>query len=236
MKLYKLLLLLAIISCQGKEIKKDTSNITEKTELTSKNTHKNSTTESRKSILKYLKNQWLKDSSSYKPISWGILDTVNALKFKYKISHKYQTLGKSYYKNVAKDTLIIIDHTFTLDSNFNIISILNTQEYDKYYDSEGTPYQSYGNKELHKVGLENDYDIIRFSNNNNKLIIVGGDMMPLKLLGTTKKDWIKKSILGVKENLLQKTDTVEYCTDLIGEECFQYIFENKKLKEIKSLL
>ena len=237
MKIFHCFLLISIaFSCQKQESEttfQKTQPHDQETQVdqSSKEVSINVLAECKKSISSYLKNEWLTDSSVYEPVSWGDLDTINALDFKYKFSHQYKSPGKIG----ARDTILLVNHTFTLTANFQISSVVETTAYDRYYDSDGLPYNMFGSRELQRIGIANGYDMVLYEREGNLLLIVGGDTRPSRSIGISKKAWISRNITGAREDLLQETDTVEYCTDLIGDECYQYVFRAGKLAEVNEV-
>jgi hypothetical protein len=172
------------------------------------------------------------DSSSYRPISWGQIDTVDAIDFKYKVSHQYIALAKFYTKAKVIDSLASFDMTFLIDTGFKVMHVIATKEYSSHFDKNGLDYKMFGSKELQKLAIKNGFDMAFFENNKNRLLLVGGDDEIHHLKNETKADWIKANLKGVSPEFLLLTDTVEHCKDLRGDECSLYIFKDSRLTQV----
>lgn len=180
----------------------------------------------------HIKSQAYHDSSSYESLKWGELQVVNALNFKYKISHQF----KIQYKDSAQ--LNSFDMTYHLDSIFTPqISGIETSIYSKYFDETGLPFQNFENREFQETAILNGLEMFIYLNDKNRLLISGGgkELALNKTIGVSKQEWLK-SLAGVDLNLLAETDTVEY--DKYGVYAFShgggfryYIFSGDTLSQ-----
>ncbi|WP_299895964.1 hypothetical protein [uncultured Aquimarina sp.] len=234
MKTFKILLILTlIISCKNQSKKKDLAkpDLSEQNEgLDLENLNK-----AKVSIKYFITKDWLKDSGAYQPISWSKLEIINGLDFKYKVAHQFKGMSKFYTKTKVIDSLVIYDMTFNISDQYKVISATKTDEYSEHYDKQGLPYQMFSNKELQKIGLKYGFDMILYKNNKNKLSFVGGGIEFPETIGISKEKWSSENSIKISPELIKMTDTIEYCTDLIGGDCIQFVFKEGKLNEIKNI-
>lgn len=188
-------------------------------------------------ISKYLKEEFLQDSSVYKPISWGVLDSIeNPVSFTYRMSHVYNGAVTVFSNNKSVDSIVQQNMTFMLDSNFRVSSVVETKHYQDFYDNKGVSYKMYGDRDLELIGRSNSFDMVFFENNKNRLLIVGGKHEIKSKSAMSKEKWIQTNIHGMNNVLLSETDTIEYCLDVTGNDCKYYIFKAGKLIEEKNTL
>ena len=234
MKVFKILFLLALIaSC--KDPSKENDNTQPGLSVKNRELNLDNLNKSKISIRSFITQDWLKDSSTYEPISWSKLDTINGLDFKYKIAHQFKGISKFYTKTEIIDSLVIFDMTFNISDQYKVISVTQTDEYSEHYDKQGLPYQMFSNKELQKIGLNYDLDMILYENNKSKLSFVGGNIEFPKIIGISKEKWASGNSIKISPELIKTTDTIKYCTDLIGDECILFLFKEGKLNEIKNV-
>ncbi len=232
MKTFKILLLLTLlISCENQSKKNDLA----KSDLSvqNKGLDLENLNKAKVSIKYFITKDWLKDSGAYQPINWSKLETINGLDFKYKIAHQFKGMSKFYTKTKVIDSLVIYDMTFNISDQYKVISATQTDEYSEHYDKQGLPYQMFSNKELQKIGLKYDFDMILYE--KNKLSFVGSDIEFPKTIGMSKEKWSSENSIKISPELIKMTDTIEYYTDLIGDDGIQFVFKEGKLNEIKNI-